>query len=148
MKTNNLTEEQKQFIKRVAEDSINMTINVEEIKTAYELLTDESANIKKMRKELYDYYNRPQIDNLPDYMNPDFDIEKELPTETDNTKIEETIEKELKTENSNTKIEETIEKELKTETDNSKIEETIEQELPTENSNTNQNKPKGRPRLK
>jgi hypothetical protein len=82
---NNLDKQQQEFVRRVAKDSVQQTINVEEIREAFKLLTNtDNANIRIMRKELYDYFNLPEPPEvLPDYANPDFDINKPLPETTE-----------------------------------------------------------------
>lgn len=79
-----LTDKEKGFIAKVAEDSVNQTINVDEIREAFKLLTEDDSimNIRVMRKKLYDHYMTPQPpEQLPDEANEDFDITQPLPTE-------------------------------------------------------------------
>ena len=78
-----LTEEQKSFVAKVAEDSVNQTIDVDQIREAFKLLSDDDStmNIRIMRKRLYDHFMNPKPDVLPDFANPDFDISQELPTD-------------------------------------------------------------------
>ncbi len=86
-----MTENEKEFVKKVAADSANMTIEFENIQKAFQLLTGEKEprNIRLMRKALYDYHHNPLPDKkLPDFMNPDFDITSTLPTTDENTFIE------------------------------------------------------------
>lgn len=78
-----LTEEQKDFVAKVAKDSANQTIDVDQIREAFKLLTedDSTMNIRIMRKRLYDHFMNPRPDVLPDEANEDFDITQPLPTE-------------------------------------------------------------------
>jgi len=57
-----LTDVEKKFIKDVAKDSYDMKINVEDIRKAFQLLTDDGmANIKTMRQKMFTIHNDPDL---------------------------------------------------------------------------------------
>jgi hypothetical protein len=83
-----LNNEEKEFVKRVAQDSVKGTLDIDEIRKAFKLIMDiepegMSPNIRIMRNELYRFNEKALNDDkpLPDHLNPDFDIMQELPTE-------------------------------------------------------------------
>lgn len=80
-----LTAEEKKFVKKVADDNMNQTLNIDELREAFRLIGDkDQANIRQIRKALYDYYQNHNNEigddqQLPDHLNPDFDITQPLP---------------------------------------------------------------------
>ncbi len=86
-----LNDQEFEFVKRVAKDSVNMHINVEEIRKAIKILSDQDiGNIKQMRKQLYDFNSNPKKGDepLPDFLNDDFDINQPLPTVLPNASLD------------------------------------------------------------
>jgi hypothetical protein len=89
-KMKKLNKKDYQFVQKVAKDSVNMTLNVEELREAYKLIKEQEqpdlVNMKVIRKMLYDFNEedekngrkqvKPKYNPLTD---PDFDINKELP---------------------------------------------------------------------
>lgn len=92
---NKLNKEDKEFVKRVAHDSVNGTLEVDEIRKAFKLIMGIdpeglSPNIRIMRNELYRFNEKAEVEELPlpDALNPDFDINQVLPTEVVEVKTE------------------------------------------------------------
>ena len=57
-----LTAEEKEFVAKVAKNSYDMIIDVQEIKKAFKLLTDQDlANIRTMRMEMFNYHTKPEL---------------------------------------------------------------------------------------
>jgi hypothetical protein len=70
-----LKEEEKEFVKKVAKDSFNMILNVEDIRKAFKMLTDNDiAPMPRMRQELYKVHSNPDsiiVDEIKELPMPD-----------------------------------------------------------------------------